>query len=404
MKECIYEILGSSLKDIPIAFAISEVVDGSVICRHINSEYEKLTGFSPDDIVDKQWTDLKLFSQKTLDEMSDLYRRSGGFKKYEAWFNCKEDYSIRVKITSQMVNNSFGEYNISTMEDVTLVREYEQQLKKSMDQYQTLIDNAPFGVFVIQDEICAFVNDTGLRILGELNSDDVVGRSTLDFLPDEYIEWAQEVLKDDVVGKVHEPKVIQIRNDAGELHWVEDTTINIEFNGKPAHLVMLQDIHKRKTGELLIQRQNEELEQNNIALERKQIALSEMVDNLNVEKKRLNENISKNIDVNVLPLMEKLRQNASLDQQKLIRVLGDSIITMTDSFGVKINKELTALTIKEVEVANMIRQGYATKEISDMVCMSFRTVESYRKNIRKKLGLQHTSQNLATYLRNIIDD
>jgi len=62
------------------------------------------------------------------------------------------------------------------------------------------------------------------------------------------------------------------------------------------------------------------------------------------------------------------------------------------------------LTDREKEVLRWIAQGLSTKEIADKMCLSFHTVNSYRKNIGAKLNI-HSVTGMAFYavLHHIID-
>lgn len=44
------------------------------------------------------------------------------------------------------------------------------------------------------------------------------------------------------------------------------------------------------------------------------------------------------------------------------------------------------LTKREVEIIKKISEGYCSKEIASILFISVRTVETHRKNIKKKLG------------------
>lgn len=67
-------------------------------------------------------------------------------------------------------------------------------------------------------------------------------------------------------------------------------------------------------------------------------------------------------------------------------------------------EETTLLTEREKEVLRWIAHGLSTKEIADRMCLSFHTVNSYRKNIGEKLNI-HSVAGLAVYavLHHIID-
>jgi DNA-binding NarL/FixJ family response regulator len=54
------------------------------------------------------------------------------------------------------------------------------------------------------------------------------------------------------------------------------------------------------------------------------------------------------------------------------------------------------LTQREKEVLKLIGEGYKSKEIADLLCISWKTVEKHRANIMEKLDL-HTASALTAY-------
>jgi DNA-binding CsgD family transcriptional regulator len=64
--------------------------------------------------------------------------------------------------------------------------------------------------------------------------------------------------------------------------------------------------------------------------------------------------------------------------------------------GVSIN--LLNFTPTELQVANLVKQGKATKEIASILNLSAKTIEFHRDNIRKKMGIKNRKINLRTHL------
>ena len=56
------------------------------------------------------------------------------------------------------------------------------------------------------------------------------------------------------------------------------------------------------------------------------------------------------------------------------------------------------MTAKELQVATLVREGKANKEIADLMSVSLNTIEIHRYNLRKKLGLRNKKVNLRSYL------
>lgn len=53
------------------------------------------------------------------------------------------------------------------------------------------------------------------------------------------------------------------------------------------------------------------------------------------------------------------------------------------------------LTKREREVMKLVAEGYKNREIADMLCVSIKTVEKHRENIKHKLDLSGTSAMIA---------
>ncbi len=63
------------------------------------------------------------------------------------------------------------------------------------------------------------------------------------------------------------------------------------------------------------------------------------------------------------------------------------------------DEDLLKLTPTEMEVCQYIQDGLTSKEIANKLFSSFETIQTHRKNIRKKMGLKGCKTPLCTYLR-----
>lgn len=62
---------------------------------------------------------------------------------------------------------------------------------------------------------------------------------------------------------------------------------------------------------------------------------------------------------------------------------------------------LAGLSIKEAQVALLVKEGYSSEEICQILNLSKDAVDFYRKRLREKFGLKGQSLSLKAYLRNL---
>ncbi len=120
------------------------------------------------------------------------------------------------------------------------------------------------------------------------------------------------------------------------------------------------------------------------------------------KQNEIGNNSLKHIEETIFPIIDMLK-STHLDENQLsiLDLLSSTLNTSIAPFLEKINSSDEALTSREIHIANLIRLGKATKEIARLLCLSTKTVDYHRANIRKKLKIDHTSDDLGDYLRNL---
>jgi PAS domain S-box-containing protein len=153
-----------------------------------------------------------------------------------------------------------------------------------------------------------------------------------------------------------------------------------------------RDITERK-------RVEEELTSKSIALEELNIALKVLIDRVRNETEKLEAKVSTNIRVGVLPYLEKLRRTRlDMGQSALIEIVERNLNDIASPFLKTITSSRFRLSPKEIEIISLIKEGKTTKEIANILSLGSRTIDSYRDNIRNKLGLSDRRTNLRTFL------
>lgn len=168
-------------------------------------------------------------------------------------------------------------------------------------------------------------------------------------------------------------------------------------------VVMGRDITKIKHAEMEIMSLNAHLEQlvaeRTAELEDLNVTLRVMLQKRDEDKAHWEEQVKNNIRQLITPHIKKLQQSTLDPQhQEIIHSLQASIGTLTSPFNHKLNSKYTNLTPKEIQIANLIKDGQSTKEIAVIMNTALKTVTIHREHIRNKLGIKNRSVNLRTHL------
>ncbi len=133
--------------------------------------------------------------------------------------------------------------------DITESKKATEALKESEERYKKLIDTIPNGVAVYQDGKFVLVNSAGLKHMNLSSEDDIIGKLVLSIVhPDcqyDVINRMHQVAQ----GKYVEPFEEKIIRFDGSIFDAEVSATGIIYKGKPAGLVVLQDITERKKAE-----------------------------------------------------------------------------------------------------------------------------------------------------------
>ena len=160
----------------------------------------------------------------------------------------------------------------------------------------------------------------------------------------------------------------------------------------------LSKIIERKKIEIQLKRSKAELTEQKLSLERKNVALKELIGQIEIEKKNIEENVIANVNESILPILRKIRRVSG--NRRYIELLEYHLRDMTSSFAKKM-KQMVKLSPREIEICNLIKGNLTSKEISRLLFVSPQTVEKHRKNIRKKLKLSHKKVNLTSFIQQL---
>lgn len=128
-------------------------------------------------------------------------------------------------------------------------------------------------------------------------------------------------------------------------------------------------------------------------------ALKHVLRNVEEERQELKDELVQQVREEVLPTVERIAlEDSPLVRQAYRSALEEKIADMGET-SPEATTLFARLTPRELDICRLIQQGWQGRAIAEELAISFETLQSHRKNIRRKLGLRGKSQFLTSLLQ-----
>jgi len=369
--------------------------DGSVSLT--NAECEKVIGYSQDALEGKRSV-FEFVAKDDLKRVQEYFRirrtdpgqapRSYEAKAVDRYGNVKT-----VLTTVAMIPGT--DKSIASFIDITENKKMEAALKESEAKYRNIFINAMEGIFQtgVNGEILS-ANPSFARLFGYKSPEEMI-KTIKDVRYEIYADEAQrnEIRRLlDKQGFVRNFEV-QCRRKDGQRIWislnfrvVKDSNNNILF-----YEGTLVDITERK-------KIQEDLENKSRSLEETNAALRVLLKQRDEDKTGLEEKVLHNIKELVFPYIDRLKSQQSSADRVIVDIIESNLNEVLSPFIRSMASRYANFTPKEIQIADLMKKGKTTKEISQILNLSPRTIDIHRYNIRRKLNINKKKVNLQSYL------
>jgi PAS domain S-box-containing protein len=320
--------------------------------------------------------------------------------------------------------------------------ERDKNLRENEEIFCILMNRMRDAAAIVDwDGTIVFANDEAVQLARTNNDREIIGQNISNFIHPDYLSIVIQdlnLIKEGKTGPLRQYKVIDAQNNE---KWIEGIGTKIPFRGKTADFVTLRDITHRKkfenelqtakemlergvrerTAELMVKNRQltDEIEERKKAekalkkrehelalqsryLEDSNSALKVLLQKMEDQATELHGDILNNVKNLIMPYIEKLRQCQSVSDQMLyLEIIEENLKNIISPFFRNITTHYLNLTPKEIQVANLVRDGKTTKDIAKLMNLSARSIDFHRDNIRKKLGLKNKKANLQSFLSSL---
>jgi PAS domain S-box-containing protein len=320
--------------------------------------------------------------------------------------------------------------NTQLQRELSNRRRAEEALRESESRYRLLAENVTDIIWTLDMNMNPTYYSPSITRLQGFTVEEALARSIEESMTPSSFDAASKVIAEEfeMLGKGQIPPDRSRKVDVefyckdGSTIWAEvEAGFLYDANGQPQGIIgVTRNITERKKAEDKLMRLHEELEKRvekrtrdlakiNEVLEEKTIHLKEANTALKVLLKRrkedqaeVEEKILANVNELIIPAIDTLKGTKLDDRQSIwIEILETNLRDIVSPFSRGLSSKYWKLTPMEFQVANFIKNGKTTKEISNLLHVAASTISTYRDNIREKLRIKNKKINLKTYLSDL---
>ena len=292
---------------------------------------------------------------------------------------------------------------IGTSIDITDMKRAGEELKKSEDMYRTIFETTPAATMIVEDDTTISMVNREFATQTGYDASEVEGKkSWTDYILEEDLERVIGYHRLRRTNPKAAPRNYEFRyiDKKGRLRDVYATVALMPGSNKT--VLSLLDITDRKRAEEALRISTEELKSKTRTLEEMNAALRVLLKQREEDKNDLEERILASVKELVIPHLGELKKCLS-GQTELthVHILESNLQGIISPFAQKLSMQFLHLTQKEIQIANLIKEGKTTKEIARFMNLSKFAIDTHRAHLRSKLGLTNKKANLRTYLSSI---
>ena len=398
--------LANRIPGILFQFEVSK--DGRLSVPYVCRRIHELLGYHPEALQnnplllsqaipadDIEQIRLKAMAASATMSILELEQRLHGADGRSKW--------LRIEASPHLLDNGDIRYDGIAL-DITERKEQEIQLKNAKNMLEKTLFSLREAVFVVgppERAIIEVCNPAVERIFG-YPKEELMGEDTSILHVDrEMFAQFAEISEPALESKGFFQTEYQMRRKNGEVFFTENTvTVLYDEDGWRSGVVsVVRDITEQKRTAEALRRSNEELRSQSKSLEDLNAALRVLLRQREEDQREIEESISSNVEKAILPYIQRLKgQKLSSGALRYIEIIEKRLYDLTSPLIPRLDSEYQKLTPKEIQVADLVKEGKTSQEIAEILNVSKKTVDFHRNRLRNKLQIKDRTVNLRSYL------
>ena len=245
--------------------------DHEGIIQHVNNEFEKLTGYTRKQVIEKKWSELGMLAEEDVEcLLNKLEEKIEGIthKDTEIRVKRRDGKYIWLSLRSEIIREKDQITGLQIIgHNITERKEAEKELKDNKERYEILFKHMNDGVFVYSKNPdntpgkLIEVNEAACTLL-EYTKEELLNLAPYDYVKSEKTDSSPG--KACLQALSNKNKVIAEKiyiTKSGKEIFVEASSQLFEYRNKPIVITMTRDISQRKKTEAELQRSCQSLQQ-----------------------------------------------------------------------------------------------------------------------------------------------
>ncbi|HZI09119.1 MAG TPA: PAS domain S-box protein [Myxococcus sp.] len=241
---------GDELRDMmlsvsPVPTSITTLSEGRVVAA--NDAYCQAFGYSRDEVIGRTTVELRLWAHSlNRAQVVERLKRNGSVRGVDAQYNTRSGELRHTLLYMALVPYAGTPHIISFFPDITPLKQAEEELRRSVVSFRTLIESLPdlVAVFDLQARI-RYANLKVATALGYSDMRELIGKHISEIVPKEDLASADarknHALK---TGRAALQERRLLRKD-GTILPVESTTFPLPFDGQDSIVSVSHDLTER---------------------------------------------------------------------------------------------------------------------------------------------------------------
>ena len=214
-------------------------VDGRFL--FVNPAFRRLLGYEPRDLVGR--SSLSLIHPEDVQHVLEAVRRDPDCTGVAFRFRHSEGHWFHAEMNRRVTYDTAG----APVSAVIVSRDISDRVRAE-ERFRVTADHSPIGMYIAQDRVIKYVNPRFERLTG-YSAAELIGTDPLSLV----IPEDREVVRLNAVAMLRGERAneyeYRITNKAGQVRWIMESVVSIEYHGGRAALGNYIDITDRKAAE-----------------------------------------------------------------------------------------------------------------------------------------------------------